>query len=91
MVVASIVVLSQIAAALLLSWCYFGRYAVTRPPIGVFNLRDIGFMLAGIVLVPYLYLVMVVLGPLTLVQYAYWHQKYGCERTTRQYLQAELR
>jgi hypothetical protein len=58
MFIASIVVLSHIAAALLLSWGYFRRYAVTRPPIGVFNLWDIAIMIGGIVLVPYLYLIL---------------------------------
>src|SRR5687768_12059210 len=58
MVVVSIVVLSQIAAALLLSWGYFRRFAITRPPIGVFNLWDIAIMIGGIVLVPYLYLLL---------------------------------
>ncbi|HEY3231365.1 MAG TPA: hypothetical protein VGJ87_19210 [Roseiflexaceae bacterium] len=58
MFIASIVVLSQIAAALLLSWGYFRRYAVTRPPIGVFNLWDIAIMIGGIILVPYLYLIL---------------------------------
>ena len=33
--------------------------------------------------------VMVVLGPLMVVQYAFWRWKRGAERTTRQYLQAE--
>jgi len=33
--------------------------------------------------------VMVVLGPLTLVQYTYWLRGRGSERTTRQYLQVE--
>ena len=37
---------------------YFRRYAVTRPPIGVFNLWDIAIMIGGIVLVPYLYLLL---------------------------------
>lgn len=32
---------------------------------------------------------MVVLGPLMLVQYAYWRRRCGAERTTWQYLQAE--
>ncbi len=33
---------------------------------------------------------MVVLGPLMLLQYAYWHRR-GPERTTREYLAAEPR
>jgi hypothetical protein len=41
-----------------LSWGYFQRYAMKRPPIGVFNLWDVAFMLAAIVVVPLLYLVL---------------------------------
>jgi len=33
--------------------------------------------------------VMVVLGPLMVLQYAYWRRRRGKERTTWQYLQAE--
>jgi len=42
--------------AALLSWFYFRRYQVTRPPVGVFNLRDVWILLTAIVLVPYVYL-----------------------------------
>lgn len=56
MIEALLMLLLHIAAALLLSWGYFRRYAITRPPVGVFNLRDIAIMIGGIVLVPYLYL-----------------------------------
>jgi hypothetical protein len=56
MFTATIVILSFAAAAVLLSWAYFRRYAVARPPVGVFNLRDIAIMIGGVVLVPYLYL-----------------------------------
>ncbi len=52
------VVLGFSAGSVLLSWFYFRRYAITRPPIGVFNFTDIAFMIVGIVLVPYLYLVL---------------------------------
>jgi hypothetical protein len=51
-----LVVLGLAVAAVLLSWLYFGRFKITRPPIGVFNLTDIFFMSGGIILVPYLYL-----------------------------------
>ena len=51
-----VVALGGGALAALLSWCYFRRYQVTRPPIGVFNLRDVAILLAAIVLVPYVYL-----------------------------------
>jgi hypothetical protein len=51
------VVLCCTAGALLWSWDYFRRYQVTRPPIGVFNVKDILLMIASIILVPYLDLV----------------------------------
>jgi hypothetical protein len=35
--------------------------------------------------------VMVVLGPLMVIQYVWWIRRRGTERTTRQYLQAEPR
>lgn len=56
MTLAILVVLAHTAAAMLLGWLYFRRYAIQRPPIGVFNLWDVAFMLGGIILVPYLYL-----------------------------------
>jgi len=58
MVVGLLVILSHTVAAILLGWGYFRRYAVTRPPIGVFNLWDIAIMMGGIILVPYLYLLL---------------------------------
>lgn len=42
--------------AVLGSAAYFRRYEVPRPPIGRVNLRDVGFLLAAIIVVPYLYL-----------------------------------
>jgi hypothetical protein len=56
MALALLLILMHTAAAMLLGWLYFRRYAIQRPPIGVFNLWDVAFMLAGIVIVPYLYL-----------------------------------
>src|SRR4051794_7206004 len=53
---AVVVVWGLALGAILLSWGYFRRYTVTRPPIGVFNLRDIAFMIGMIIAVPYLYL-----------------------------------
>lgn len=44
--------------ALVLSWLYFRRYRLQRPPLGVFNLWDIAIMLGGILLIPYLYLLL---------------------------------
>ena len=53
---ALIVVLGCATAAVLLSWVFFRRYAINRPPIGVFNARDVAVMIGGILLVPFLYL-----------------------------------
>ena len=58
MIVALFVILLHMAAAVLLGWGYFRRYSVSRPPIGVFNLWDIAIMIGGIILVPYLYLIL---------------------------------
>jgi hypothetical protein len=46
------------AATLLLGWAYFRRFQVTRPPIGVMTLGDVVVLIIGIVLIPYLYLVL---------------------------------
>ena len=54
--IAILTMLGFAIGAIALSWLYFRRYRVNRPPIGVINLYDIGLMIAGIVVVPYLYL-----------------------------------
>ena len=54
MLAATIVVLGCAIAAVLLSWLYFRRYAIVRPPIGVFNFSDLAMMLGSIILIPYL-------------------------------------
>ena len=54
MLVATIVVLGCAIAAVLLSWRYFRRYAIVRPPLGVFNFSDVAMMLGSIILIPYL-------------------------------------
>lgn len=56
MLTALLVILAHVAAALVLSWAYFRRCRIARPPIGVLNLRDVALMVGGIVVVPYLYL-----------------------------------
>src|SRR5687767_10727898 len=58
MTLAISLVFAHAALAVLLSWGYFRRYTIQRPPIGVFNLWDIAVMLTGIILVPYLYLIL---------------------------------
>lgn len=71
-------------ASLILSWLYFRRYRLQRPPLGVFNLWDIAIMLGGILLIPYLYLLLPrwlvtgllglgVLGILYVLFEAIWH------------------
>jgi hypothetical protein len=55
---ALLVVLGNVAAVVLLSWAYFRRYRLARPPIGVMNLRDVAAMIGAVILVPYLYLVL---------------------------------
>ncbi len=70
------VVVAYATGGVLLAWFYFRRFRVTRPPIGVFNLRDVALMIGAIVLVPYLYLAVPVwlvatllgLGMLTILQ-----------------------
>jgi hypothetical protein len=49
-------ILIHAVASLSLGWLYFRSYAIQRPPMGVFNLWDVALMLGGIVLIPYLYL-----------------------------------
>jgi hypothetical protein len=50
------IVLGAGALAALLSWGYFRRFAISRPPIGVMDMRDVAILLTAIVLVPYAYL-----------------------------------
>jgi hypothetical protein len=51
-----VIVLAGGALAAGLSWRYFRRYAITRPPIGVFNLRDVAVLMTAIAVIPYVYL-----------------------------------
>ncbi len=53
-----VVVNGVVAASLVGAWAYFRRFHPPRPPIGVFNRVDVAVMLAGLVAVPYLYLVL---------------------------------
>lgn len=55
---ATTAVVSLVSAILLLSWNFFRRYAVARPSFGVFNQWDLSVVMGGIILVPYLYLVL---------------------------------
>lgn len=56
MITALLVILAHAVAALGLSWAYFRRCRIARPPVGVLNLRDVALMIGGIALIPYLYL-----------------------------------
>jgi hypothetical protein len=56
MIIELTVVVALAASSVLLCSAYFRRYQVSRPPIGVFNLRDVAVLLAAIVFIPYLYL-----------------------------------
>jgi hypothetical protein len=63
-----VIVLAGGALAAGLGWRYFRRYAITRPPIGVFNLRDVAVLMTAIAVIPYVYLelpLLVVAGLLT--------------------------
>ena len=51
-----VIVLAGGALAAGLGWGYFRRYAITRPPIGVFNLRDVAVLVTAIAVIPYVYL-----------------------------------
>jgi hypothetical protein len=51
-----LVVVGFIVSALVLGWGYFRRYQITRPPLGVLNLWDVGLMVGAIIVMPYLYL-----------------------------------
>jgi hypothetical protein len=62
MTVAILMIFIHVVVALNLGWLYFGRYAIQRPPLGVFNLWDVAWMLGGIILIPYLYLFLPVGG-----------------------------
>ena len=58
MATARTVVLAHVVVALLLGWVYFRRYRIVRPPIGVFDLLDIAMMIGGIILIPFVYLLL---------------------------------
>lgn len=52
------VVLGYNTCTVLGGWVYFRYYQVNRPPIGVFNLKDLALMVLLIILLPFLYLVL---------------------------------
>jgi len=67
----------------------FGRVAGLASLLG--NLSMIVALITIMLLsrLQILFPVMILLGPLSVLQYTYWHGRIGRERTTRQYLQAE--
>lgn len=55
---ALLVVLGHVVAAVVLGSIFFRRYTIARPPLGVLTLGDVAVMLVGIILVPYLYVLL---------------------------------
>lgn len=53
-----LVILGCTICAIFCAWWYFRHYEMARPPIGVFNLKDIALMIFCIILIPFLYLVL---------------------------------
>lgn len=51
-----IVILAQLAIALLLAHIYFARVKLPRPPVGSYDLRDVLIMIVVVVILPPLYL-----------------------------------
>jgi hypothetical protein len=67
----------------------FGRAAGIASLVGNLGLIVLLLTAAVISQLQVLFPVMILLGPLILLQYGYWRCKCGRERTTRQYLQTE--
>jgi hypothetical protein len=73
MTVSLLVVLGCAGLSVVGSWWYFRHLAVTRPPFGVVNLRDVAVAMTALVVLPYLYrslpvlVVAVLLAMITLV------------------------
>src|ERR1051326_5666358 len=55
-ILSDLMVLAGASLAIFAAWVYFRRYQIVRPPVGVFNRNDMILLLAGIILMPYLYL-----------------------------------
>jgi hypothetical protein len=55
-IASDLMVLAAASLAIFGAWVYFRRYQIVRPPVGVFNRNDLVLLLAGIILMPYLYL-----------------------------------
>jgi hypothetical protein len=57
-IISDLIVLAGASLAVFAAWVYFRRYQIVRPPVGVFNRNDMVLLLAGIILMPYLYLLL---------------------------------
>jgi hypothetical protein len=53
---ALVIVAGHAVATIMLDWVYFGRWRMTRPPIGVMSLGDVLIILGGVVALPLVYL-----------------------------------
>jgi len=54
--ISALIVLILAGLTPLLGLVYFRRYSMKRPPLGVFNSRDVLFTFVMIIIVPFLYL-----------------------------------
>jgi hypothetical protein len=57
-IVSDLIVLAGASLTICAAWVYFRRYRIVRPPVGVFNRNDMILLLVGIILMPYLYLLL---------------------------------
>ncbi|HYI24445.1 MAG TPA: hypothetical protein VD767_03465 [Thermomicrobiales bacterium] len=56
MIAANVAIWLLVTLTVLGAWFFFRRWSLTRPPLGTVNLGDVGFTLASIVALPFLYL-----------------------------------
>jgi len=56
MIAANVAIWLLVTLTVLGAWFFFRRWSLTRPPLGTVNLGDVGFTLASIVAMPFLYL-----------------------------------
>lgn len=71
MITSFVIVFGFAILSVVMSWVYFRRFSMMRPPFGVIDLRDVTVAMVGLILIPYLYLslplwlVTVILGVIT--------------------------
>jgi hypothetical protein len=75
-IVSDLIVLAGASLAIIGAWVYFQRYQIVRPPIGVFNRNDVIWLMAGIIILPYLYLFLPIWLAGTLLGLATWSVLY---------------